>query len=306
MAAIAKFISYDGGIAFSERVMKVQEADQEAVIISLDDVAAVRIRRPQDDAEGFIRVDTADGKHYRIYFEDDQLQEAVQFKRQFDATVSDGEEDRTLAPVPAPRQSKQSYVKSTQPYSGNPRRQARKPILKKWWFWAAAAVLIIGVIVAIVGGGSDKEENAPSAGNANVSEPATQNVVQSTQEQVSGAVNVGDYAVEIKSAFKTTDYEGNPALAVVYTWTNNSSETTSAMASLLEKAFQDGIELEHAILVDVEGYDNEAEWKEIRPGASLDVYMAFSLRSDSSVEVEVSNWLSSSDPATKTFDLNNL
>ena len=306
MAAIAKFISYDGGVAFSERVMKIQENGQEAVIVPLDDVTAVRIRRPQDDAEGFIRVDTADGKHYRIYFEDDQLQEAVQFKRQFDATVSDGEEDRTLAPVPAPRQSKQSYVKSTQPYSGNPRRPARKPIFRKWWFWAIAAAIVVGIIVAVVGGGSSEKEGAPSAGNTNVSEPATQNVVQSAQGQVSGAVNVGDYTVEIKSAFKTTDYEGNPALAVIYTWTNNSSETTSAMASLLEKAFQDGIELEHAILVDVEGYDDETEWKEIRPGASLDVYMAFALRSDSSVEVEVSNWLSSSDPATKTFDPNNL
>lgn len=170
MAAIAKFISYDGGIAFSERVMKVQEADQEAVIISLDDVAAVRIRRPQDDAEGFIRVDTADGKHYRIYFEDDQLQEAVQFKRQFDATVSDGEEDRTLAPVPAPRQSKQSYVKSTQPYSGNPRRQARKPILKKWWFWAIIAILAIAII-APQGGHDDKANEV--AQNQTTPTPAT-------------------------------------------------------------------------------------------------------------------------------------
>ncbi len=99
MAAIAKFISYDGGIAFSERVMKIQEADQEAVTIPLDDVTAVRVRRPQDDAEGFIRVDTADGKRYRIYFDDDQLQEAVRFKKQFDATVSDSEDDYALEPV---------------------------------------------------------------------------------------------------------------------------------------------------------------------------------------------------------------
>ena len=99
MAAIAKFVSYDGGIAFSEQVLKLQKRGQESVTVPLDDVADVRVRRPQEDSEGFVRIETADGQRYRIFFEDDQLQEAVQFKKQFDAAVSVEEDDFALEPV---------------------------------------------------------------------------------------------------------------------------------------------------------------------------------------------------------------
>lgn len=100
MPAIARFVSFDGGVAFSERVMKLQKRDQEAVTVPLDDVVSVRVRRPQEDSDGFIRIETADGKRYRIFFEDDQLQEAVQFKRRFEDTVSyHDEDDFSLEPV---------------------------------------------------------------------------------------------------------------------------------------------------------------------------------------------------------------
>ena len=98
MASIARFVSFDGGIAFSEQKMKIQKQDQEAVVIFLDDVTAVRVKRPQPDADGFIRIETADGRRYRVFFEEDQLEEAVQFKRKFDATVADEEDDLALEP----------------------------------------------------------------------------------------------------------------------------------------------------------------------------------------------------------------
>ena len=302
MPAIGRFVSFDGGVAFSERVMKLQKRDQEAVMIPLDDVAAVRVRRPQEDSDGFIRIETADGKRYRIFFEDDQLQEAVQFKRRFEDTVSDGE-DEALAPAP-PRPERQSrYEGNARPSRAYPGGAPRKqPIFKKWWFWAACIVLVVGIIAAMIGRPGKKDDTAAGAG-AKVSQSGASGDVQTTPEQASGAVDVGDYTVEIKDAFMATDYEGKPALVVTYTWTNNSTETTSAMVALLEKAFQDGIELEHAVMGDVEGYDDEAGWKDIRPGVSLDVDMAFSLRSESDVEVEVSNWLNNYDPAAKTFSL---
>ena len=306
MPAIARFVSFDGVVAFSERVMKLQKRDQEAIMIPLDDVVSVRVRRPQEDSDGFIRIETADGKRYRIFFEDDQLQEAVQFKRCFEDTVSDGE-DETTAPLPekavSPRPERQSrYEGNARPARANPGSAPRKPIFKRWWFWVACAVLVIGIVGIIAGGPGKKDDTAAGAG-AKVSQSGASGDGQSAPGQTGGAVDVGDYAVEIKDAFLATDYEGKPALVVTYTWTNNSSETTSAMVALLEKAFQDGIELEHATMGDVEGYDGEAEWKDIRPGVSLDVDMAFSLRSESDVEVEVSNWLNTYDPAVKTFSL---
>ena len=41
--------------------------------------------------------------------------------------------------------------------------------------------------------------------------------------------NLGVYAVEIKSATVTQDYHANPAVIMTYPWTNNSSETASAI-----------------------------------------------------------------------------
>ena len=314
MAAIAKFVSFDGGIAFSEQVMKFQKRGQESVIVPLDDIANVRVRRPQEDADGFIRIETADGQRYRIFFEDDQLQEAIQFKKRFDATVADGGDEHALAPLPekavSPRPVRQNrYEDGARPYREHSGRAPRKPIFKRWWFWAVCVVLVIGIVGAIVGG-PDKGDTAPDEVSANVSQPAAPADVQSAPEQVSsaasGAVTVGDYTVEIKDAFKAADYEGKDAIVITYTWTNNSEETTSAMVSLMEKAFQDGVQLDNAILYDVDGYDPAPYMAEIRPGVSLDVQEAFVLRSGSPVEVEVSDLFGFADPATKTFDPNNL
>lgn len=287
MAAIAKFVSFDGGVAFSDQKMKVQKRGQEAVIMPLEDVAAVRVRRPQEDADGFVRVDTVDGQRFRIGFEDDQLQEAVRFKRQFDAFVSDEGTEQALAPVPE---------KAVSP---RPARAPKQPIFKKWWFWAACALLVIVVIGIIVAGSSGKTDGA------NGTQPGASGDVPAGQ-QTGGAVTVGDYAVEIKDAFKTTDYEGKAAIVITYTWTNNSDDTTSAMVSLMEKAFQDGVQLESAILYDVDGYDPSPYMMEIRPGVSLDVQQAFVMKSNSPIEVEVSDLFGFADPATKTFDPNNL
>lgn len=314
MAAIAKFVSYDGGVAFSEQVLKFQKRGQEAEMIPLDDVAAVRVRKPQEDSEGFLRVETADGQRYRLFFEDDQLQEAVQFKKQFDATVSDREDNFALEPVPErvvpPRPARQgSYDAKTRPYREQSSRVPQKPIFKNWKFWVACVVLLIGII-GMIANAQSKKANAPSNTGVSISQPAAPADVPSAPDQTNNAaasaVTIGDYAVEIKDAFKTTDYAGNPAIVITYTWTNNSDDTTSAMVSLIEKAFQDGIQLDSAILYDVDGYDASAYMADIRPGVSLDVQQAFVLRSDSTVEVEVSELFGFSDPVTKTFDPNSL
>ncbi len=310
MASIARFISFDGGIAFSEQKMKIQKQDQEAVVIFLDDITAVRVRRPQPDADGFIRIETADGRRYRVFFEEDQLEEAVQFKRQFDATVADNGDDFALAPIPekpsASRPGRQNrYENSAPPYRAYPGGAPRKPIFKKWWFWTVCVVLVVGIVGGIVGGNS-KKDDTPAGANISVSQPAGSGSAAAAPVQASGAVNVGAYAVEIKSAFKTTDYEGKPAIVVTYAWTNNSENTTSAMVSLIEKAFQDGVQLESAILYDVDGYDPNPYMADIRPGVTLDVQRAFVLKSDSPVEVEVNELFGFADPAAKTFDPNSL
>ena len=100
------------------------------------------------------------------------------------------------------------------------------------------------------------------------------------------------YAVTIDSARTTTDYEGNPAIVVTFSWVNNSDETISYAIACMEKAFQDGVQLEHAYM---SGMDNDGEWADVRPGAGTTFEKAYKTTSTSEVEVEVTEFMSLSD-----------
>ena len=136
--------------------------------------------------------------------------------------------------------------------------------------------------------------------------------LQSSEEKgqgsVEGAGDLGNYHVEIKDAFLAKDYEGNPAMVVTYSWTNNSEDTTSAMTSVAEKAFQDGVQLDTALLMDVDGFESGTSMTEVRPGTTIDIQCAFLLTSDTSiVEFEITEWISfSDDMVTMNFDPSNL
>lgn len=102
-----------------------------------------------------------------------------------------------------------------------------------------------------------------------------------------------DYAVTIDALSPATDYEGNPAVVVTYTWTNNSDESTSAMAAVIAKAFQNGVQLESAIVKDK--IDNDGYMAEVKPGAGTTYQMAYLLDDQSDVTVEVSELISFDD-----------
>lgn len=104
-----------------------------------------------------------------------------------------------------------------------------------------------------------------------------------------------EFPVEIKESAVVKDYDGNPALVVGLSWTNNSEETTAFETALMVSAFQDGVELDYAITDGSTGYDLDASWKEVRPGTTQDVWCCFALTSESDVEVEVTEWLSLND-----------
>lgn len=90
------------------------------------------------------------------------------------------------------------------------------------------------------------------------------------------------------------DYEGNPALIVFFIWTNGTDETTMFEVPYLISAYQDGIGLDSATISCDHEYAELTDnlWREIRPGATLEMAKAFSLRSDSTIiEIEFSDWL---------------
>ena len=130
---------------------------------------------------------------------------------------------------------------------------------------------------------------------------------ESTQPTRSNPADLGDYTVEIKNAAVAQDSDGNPAVVITYSWTNNSSETTSPFASISTAVFQNGVGMQSAFIYDDSVYDSSAYMTDVRPGTTIDVQEAFSLQDTTSpIEVEVSEWLSSDEAqniAYMEFDL---
>ncbi len=110
--------------------------------------------------------------------------------------------------------------------------------------------------------------------------------------------NLGDYVVEIKSATVTQNYDGNPAVIITYSWTNNSSETTSPMLSISTAVFQNGIGMDGAFVYDDSVFDGGMYTTDVRPGTTIDVQEAFELSNTTSpIEVEITEAFSWDDPA---------
>lgn len=102
----------------------------------------------------------------------------------------------------------------------------------------------------------------------------------------------GDFAIDIEEAVLTQDGDGKPALAVTFTWTNNSSETLSAWDVWQFYAYQDGIQVDTTWVFDNPDVTmDDKDSTRIRPGTSLTFQKVFSLFNDvSDVEVEVEQW----------------
>lgn len=138
-----------------------------------------------------------------------------------------------------------------------------------------------------------------SNGNAIVDALFNGGSTSGSGETMVGSGDLGDYHVEIKGASLAKDYEGNSAIVITYTWTNNSDGTTNAMVSMMEKAFQDGVQLDTAIVAGLSD-----SMRDVRPGTTIDIEKAFSLTSDTStVELEITEFMSfSNDMVTAEFN----
>ncbi|WP_172136004.1 DUF5067 domain-containing protein [Adlercreutzia sp. ZJ473] len=110
------------------------------------------------------------------------------------------------------------------------------------------------------------------------------------------------YAVTIDDCAVTTDYEGNPAAVVTYTFTNNSDEATSFMVAIHDQCFQNGVQLELALVSDL---DSSRTMSEIKPGASITVQQAYALDDQSDLTVECTELISLDDTvlAEATFSV---
>lgn len=150
----------------------------------------------------------------------------------------------------------------------------------------AAAVSTPLTLAACGGDGSKDGAEATSEVQVQEAEPET----------------ASDYAVTIDGCTVASDYEGSPAVIVDFTFTNNSDEETSFAASCSPKVFQNGVQLEMAIVTEDLGNGYLAE---IKPGATTQARLAYSLADESDITVEVEELISFDDTmlAEATFSV---
>lgn len=170
----------------------------------------------------------------------------------------------------------------------------KKPIYKRVWFILLIIVAVIIIIaVAASGGGNSNNGEQPTNSNSGA-------VVND-----SGDSNLGQSKVEIKNCTLSTDYEGSPVAVVTYSYTNNGSEAQAFDIAFITHAYQNGVEAEKSYFLSDESYEkNNNQSKEIKPGVTIDVLVAYKLNDTTSpVEVEVGQFLSfDNTKITRTFN----
>lgn len=175
----------------------------------------------------------------------------------------------------------------------------------------AVAATVLNVVACIVVLASQAFYSAAwndameSAGLSTSSSSASQGSASSQSSSAAQAAattsSAAEYEVAIDDATMTTDYAGNPALLVSYTWTNNSDESTSFAVALHAQCFQDGVECPTAI---VTGADTDT-FTQLKPGASTTVQQAYEITGTSDATVEVTKLISLDNTvlAEKTFSV---
>lgn len=152
------------------------------------------------------------------------------------------------------------------------------------------APVVLGAVLALAG---------CSSGSSGSSKKSAGSEASSAAEQSQSASS--DYAVTIDSARMAEDYEGNPAVVVGFTFTNNSDDDAMFSVAANVDVFQNGVELDSAVVSDTESNS----FNKVKPGATIQTEEAFKLNDSSDIEVEVSELFSLSDDllASKTFTL---
>ena len=165
--------------------------------------------------------------------------------------------------------------------------------------------LLLGALLFGGSGGSSVEEPSKEQQNVvteqqnQIEEPEVQNDISQNNNDV-----LGDYDVSIVSHRVTKNYDDSPVIIVKYAFTNNSDEAASFDWTIEDHLYQNGIELTETIIVD-DNYNTELSYSEIKPGITLELEKAYSMRDTASqITVELSKLISFTDDVlTYTIDL---
>lgn len=164
-----------------------------------------------------------------------------------------------------------------------------------------AAFMVLSLTAC--GGDSSTSGTDSASGDTPVEAQQEETPEEPAEPETTDSGAVGDYDVTIGDCAFTTDIDGNNAIIVNYDFTNNSDEDIAPFVGISMTAFQDGVQLEAAFVMDTTVYDAGIGQKQLKPGASLTgCQNAYVLTSTSPVEVEVGPLFG--DPVLfKTFDV---
>lgn len=138
-------------------------------------------------------------------------------------------------------------------------------------------------------------------GNRNATSTSTSDA-QKEEPKKSEEKQPEKYEVTIGTLTQITDFNGDPAAKITFSFTNNSDETAAFMSSVRVEAYQDGQQLENAFVTSGD-VNMESTTTKIKTGTSLDVEQAYKLISSSDVEVEVYPLIGKDKLAAQTFSL---
>ena len=149
----------------------------------------------------------------------------------------------------------------------------------KRWGIILLCVLLMGTFVLFAMGSSSDESGDGDQGTGKV------DVDSSADDNTT----LGDYTVEIASCRLAKNYDKKPVVIVKYVFTNNSDEAQAFYLAFNEKVYQDGVGLNEAyVLEESAKYSADNQTKSIKPGATLDVEVAYILNdTETDIEVEV-------------------
>lgn len=152
----------------------------------------------------------------------------------------------------------------------------------------------------------DSSPSPESTPNSDQSTPSSTTTSSAPTDSSSADMKNGTLHIEILSVAKSVDtFDGRPTVAVTYTVTNNGNNTSNPFDYQV-KAFQNKVELSTGIYnaEKPEGYDIEAQLKEIQPGGSLTIVNGFILEDTSApITIEVDSLFDSRKAIIKDYPL---
>lgn len=115
-------------------------------------------------------------------------------------------------------------------------------------------------------------------------------------------------SLQFDGAATATDYSGNPAVVLQYTYTNKTAEASTAYGEYIFTVFQDGVSISTTTVSDEKYSDLSGNYlTQIKDGASISFVMSYELGSSTSpLEVEVKDISSGDEKQSFSISLEDL